>query len=158
MEELLTNWPTPRSSDGAKGGPNQQGSKGDLMLPSAAAQWPTPAARDHRSELGGASFVTKRMNETRGQTLSFVVTHSLHQAQPTQPGPESSPTTQNSPRRLNPIFGEWLMGWRLQWTNPEPSACGASETELWRSRLQQHLSCLLGEQKSHLLGQRPEGK
>ncbi|MFE0376218.1 hypothetical protein ACFW1M_11645 [Streptomyces inhibens] len=28
--------PTPRASDGAKGGPNQRGSKGDLTLPSAA--------------------------------------------------------------------------------------------------------------------------
>ena len=27
--------PTPRASDGAKGGPNQRGSSGDLMLPSA---------------------------------------------------------------------------------------------------------------------------
>ncbi len=33
-------WPTPRASDGAHGGPNQRGSKGDLMLPSAVAQWP----------------------------------------------------------------------------------------------------------------------
>lgn len=31
--------PTPRATDGTKGGPNQAGSKGDLMLPSAAAQW-----------------------------------------------------------------------------------------------------------------------
>lgn len=28
--------PTPRASDGEKGGPNQRGSKGDLTLPSAA--------------------------------------------------------------------------------------------------------------------------
>ena len=38
-----TLWPTPRGSDGEKGGPNQHGSSGDLMLPSAAAQWQTPA-------------------------------------------------------------------------------------------------------------------
>ena len=36
------NWPTPKGTDGTKGGPNQAGSKGDLMLPSA--QWPTPSA------------------------------------------------------------------------------------------------------------------
>lgn len=44
-------WPTPRSTDGTKGGPNQAGSKGDLMLPSAAAQWPTPNAHviEHKS-------------------------------------------------------------------------------------------------------------
>lgn len=39
--------PTPRASDGTKGGPNQRGSKGDLMLPSAAAQLlPTPTTSD----------------------------------------------------------------------------------------------------------------
>lgn len=30
--------PTPRATDGTKGGPGQRGSKGDLMLPSAVAQ------------------------------------------------------------------------------------------------------------------------
>lgn len=39
--------PTPRASDAEKGGPNQRGSKGDLMLPSAVAQLlPTPTASD----------------------------------------------------------------------------------------------------------------
>ena len=32
VAELL---PTPRATDGTKGGPNQRGSSGDLMLPSA---------------------------------------------------------------------------------------------------------------------------
>lgn len=41
-------WPTARASDGEKGGPNQRGSKGDMMLPSAAhlVRWPTATARD----------------------------------------------------------------------------------------------------------------
>lgn len=30
--------PTPRATDGTKGGPNQRGSKGDLMLPSAVME------------------------------------------------------------------------------------------------------------------------
>lgn len=38
--------PTPRASDGEKGGPNQRGSSGDLMLPSAVALLPTPAVND----------------------------------------------------------------------------------------------------------------
>lgn len=44
--------PTPRASDGAKGGPNQRGSKGDLALPAVAhrigseALLPTPTASD----------------------------------------------------------------------------------------------------------------
>lgn len=41
--------PTPRASDGEKGGPNQRGSSGDLMLPSAVAQLlPTPVADNSR--------------------------------------------------------------------------------------------------------------
>ena len=39
-------WPTPWGTDGTKGGPNQAGSKGDLMLPSAAHHWTTPSASD----------------------------------------------------------------------------------------------------------------
>lgn len=39
--------PTPRASDGEKGGPNQRGSSGDLMLPSAVVQLlPTPVVND----------------------------------------------------------------------------------------------------------------
>ncbi|MFF7634266.1 hypothetical protein ACFZB9_14090 [Kitasatospora sp. NPDC008050] len=34
--------PTPRATDGSKGGPNQRGSKGDLTLPSAAARIGAP--------------------------------------------------------------------------------------------------------------------
>ena len=38
--------PTPRATDGTKGGPNQRGSSGDLMLPSAVTLLPTPTSRD----------------------------------------------------------------------------------------------------------------
>ena len=38
--------PTPRATDGTKGGPNQRGSSGDLMLPSAVTLLPTPTAQD----------------------------------------------------------------------------------------------------------------
>jgi hypothetical protein len=39
--------PTPRATDGTKGGPNQRGSSGDLMLPSAVHHLlPTPSVAD----------------------------------------------------------------------------------------------------------------
>ena len=38
--------PNPRATDGTKGGPNQRGSSGDLMLPSAVTLLPTPAVND----------------------------------------------------------------------------------------------------------------
>lgn len=44
LESVSSFWPTSRASDGDKGGPNQMGSKGDPMLPSAAAHWATPDA------------------------------------------------------------------------------------------------------------------
>jgi len=38
--------PTPRASDGPKGGPNARGSSGDLMMGAVAARLPTPGAGD----------------------------------------------------------------------------------------------------------------
>lgn len=61
-------------------------------------------------------------------------------------GEKSSEISQSSPRRLNPLFAEWLMGWPKDWTNAGPSASGASEMGLYRSKLQLHLSCLLDGQ------------
>lgn len=94
--------------------------------------------------------------------LSNFVAHSSHLAQPIQRGETSSPVDPGSrqpsasknsttprllSRRLNPMFVENLMGWPLDWTSThEHSASSAAETELWRSRLHSHLSCLLGEQ------------
>lgn len=62
LRTAVTLLPTPRATDGTKGGPNQRGSKGDLMLPSAVtALLPTPAARDGKgtdlpSRTGGPSL------------------------------------------------------------------------------------------------------
>jgi hypothetical protein len=42
--------PTPRATDGTKGGPNQRGSSGDLMLPSAVTHLlPTPTCGDAKA-------------------------------------------------------------------------------------------------------------
>lgn len=47
--------PTPRASDGNKGGPNQKGSKGGLMMTSFVAMLPTPTAQQYGSNRGGAA-------------------------------------------------------------------------------------------------------
>lgn len=136
-------WPTPRGTDGTKGGPNQAGSKGDLMLPSTAVQWPTPAARDGKNPNSEEHCTTTGGGKKHMNQLTNFVAHSSLPALQTQPGPESSSNGPSTPRRLNPIFVEWLMGWPSQWTKAEPSASSAAATALWRSRLQQHLSSLL---------------
>lgn len=45
VRDVLTLLPTPRATDGTNGGPNQRGSSGDLMLPSAVQLLPTPTAQ-----------------------------------------------------------------------------------------------------------------
>lgn len=45
-ESAVTLLPTPRATDGTKGGPNQRGSSGDLMLPSAVTLLSTPRSSD----------------------------------------------------------------------------------------------------------------
>ena len=50
----ITNWSTPKGSDGAKGGPGQSyGSGGMSPLPAQAAQWQTPVADDQVDRLRG---------------------------------------------------------------------------------------------------------
>lgn len=57
LDTLAPLLPTPRATDGTKGGPNQRGSSGDLMFPSAVQRFtnhsctllPTPCANDAKS-------------------------------------------------------------------------------------------------------------
>ena len=166
-------WPTPRATDGTKGGPNQAGSKGDLMLPSAAAQWPTPMAQDaEQSGSAKANMLTlhrasrqwptpasrdyrtpnsKSLGErghggTKGEQLpNYVEHHFLRPVHSTLDGRPLSPTGRTLPRRLNPAFACWLMGWPIWWTNPALTNCVKSEMELFRRKLGALLSSLLGD-------------
>ena len=82
--------PTPRAGDGEKGGPNQRGSSGDLMLPSAVQDilptpraarggsstettylLGTPTARDHKGSGQGERL---EESERRGQVEAQVLT------------------------------------------------------------------------------------
>jgi hypothetical protein len=167
----MEQWPTPRATDGTKGGPNQAGSKGDLMLPSAAAQWPTPMAQDaeqsgsakagmltlHRSSqqwptpasrdyrTPNSQSLQERGQGTKGEQLpNFVEHHFSHPVLSTLDGRPLSPTDRTLPRRLNPAFACWLMGWPIWWTNPALTSCVRSEMASYRCRLQWHLLCLCG--------------
>nr|WP_258396154.1 hypothetical protein [Streptomyces sp. Amel2xB2] len=56
LNEVVVNLlPTPRASDGSKGGPNQRGSKGDLMLPSAVTHMSNTATSPPPSDAGNTS-------------------------------------------------------------------------------------------------------
>jgi hypothetical protein len=138
-------WATPRATDGTKGGPNQAGSKGDLMLPSMAAQRATPTSSENSNR-------TTKMAPSHGDGHGIVLagqaadmTSSLRPVLSTVDGRELSPTARTLRRRLNPAFTCWLMGWPIWWTNPAITNSVKSETALWRSKLQSRLSLLLDE-------------
>lgn len=81
IENLL---PTPRASDGTKGGPNQRGSKGDLML-SAAVQ---------PGRWGDYAEAVSRWARVVGRSAPDPVV----------------PSGKGGRSRLDPVFTEWLMG------------------------------------------------
>lgn len=113
-EHLL---PTPRATDGTKGGPNQRGSSGDLMLPSAVLL-PTPTAvtRDRAED----QIAERRASRTNGLNLDEVRSSEFGQYAPAiacwetvlgRPAPApTEPTGKGGAHRLAPRFVEFMMG------------------------------------------------
>lgn len=103
LNVLVQTWSTPRSSDGEKGGPNQQFGVGGIPLPAQASQWATP-----RSTEGGQWQYANRQQTKKTLTLSGQAqVFSLPDQQTSIDGETSSPER----RSLNPRFVAWLMGW-----------------------------------------------
>lgn len=118
----VTARPSPRATDGEKGGPNQRGSKGDLMLPSAVQQWPTPVVPNGgRRPKGGSMSLTGQTpdGKKRQVDLNYVVKH--------WPTPRASAnenrTTRNAPSHGNG-HGKTLAGEVIEMESawPTPSA------------------------------------
>lgn len=155
------NWTTPDVCSGARDmskiDPELQkraDTKRTTGLPTEAAMWPTPAARDHKGVNSEQhATVTGGGGKHMDQLANFVAYSPLAQA--THDGSESSPQNpglpQPSTKRLNPYFAERLMGWPTGWTSAtEPSASSASETESFRLKQQSLLASLLPELKDFL--------
>lgn len=168
-------WATPAASDdyrGTTGYSEKQIEKGARILPHEVATWPTPAARDHKS--GEASEATlsrnsRPLNElathwpTPAATEGYKQPHARREgdrtlssetasfSRPVQvtstDGVELSPTDHSTSerRRLNPGFVCWLMGLPWWWTRAEPINFAAVAMASYRSKLQSHLSSLVGE-------------
>ena len=158
IREQAANWPTPCAavmSDGetpetwhARAATLKQkhgnGNGAGLPLTVAAMQWPTPNAMDCN--------MTNQPRKDGGQVqltnaAGAWLPPSSPQAQPTQPGQESSSTGPTSHRRLNPAFTEWLMGWSIGWTIAAPSASSAAATASFRLKLATLLASSLPELK-----------
>lgn len=111
----LTLLPTPRVTDGSKGGPNQRGSSGDLMLPLAVNLLPTPSVADTTG--GRKSRSGDRSNELLLNGIAAAQDWGAYEAAirrcetawgrkapaPTQPCPKEG-------QRLSARFVEFLMG------------------------------------------------
>lgn len=80
--------PTPRATDGAKGGPNQRGSKGDLALP--------------------AAVIGERFADYGAAVMRHITTTDVFPPEPTEPN-------RNGDARLAPAFPEWMMTLPAGW-------------------------------------------
>ncbi len=160
----ITNWSTPKATDGAKGGPGQSyGSGGTPPLPAQAAQWPTPAAQNWKGS--SVASITRTDGKSRMDILHYRAeqgfTHPAppitpHGLQPSHHAPISRPLWASmiashgrtvsrrilkgrSRRRLNPLFVGWLMGWPI---GHALCACSAMEFTHWQQHMRGALSLL----------------
>lgn len=129
LSESVGQWPTPRASDGEKGGPNQAFGTGSLPLPALAAQWRTPRAKEDSQYQYDRGNKTKPSPTLLGQAFS-------HPVQVTSTPGEASCSDH---RILNPRFVEWLMGWPRGWTSSE---CSETEWCHWSLLMRCALSSL----------------
>ncbi len=132
LANQVENWPSATKSTTT--GPGTQGREGGVNLQTAAANWPSPQARDHKGAL--PLEARDRKMDTLDEAAEQRFPSSRPDPETSTPGGESSKAT----RRLNPRFVEWLMGWPAAWTD-----FGCSETELsrWRRRMRSALCGLL---------------
>ena len=87
-------FPTPRASDGEKGGPNQRGSKGDLTM-NSAVQLLLKTPTSQLAVNGGSQHPDKRKEGGHGPTLADEVEHLL----PTPCASDSGNTPENHLRK-----------------------------------------------------------
>lgn len=120
--------PTPRATDGTKGGPNQRGSSGDLMLPSAVQLLPTPTATDSKGSGGkvGSADVTLTDATERGAVRGidfgvYAPAIARWEAVLGRPAPSpTEPTGKGGAQRLSPRFVEFMMGLPDGWVTDVP--------------------------------------
>jgi len=133
--------PSPRTSDtnGAghhgdggmdlpKGGPNQRGSSGDLMLPSAVQSLlPTPTAMDSRSSGGNPGHHRNAWHLTDATVRQPARWGEYEPAirrweSVTRPAPEPTKLNSKGNPKLSDEFDEWLMGYPAGWITEVPGA------------------------------------
>lgn len=138
-------WPSQTASQAT--GAGAQGLRGGLNLQTAAQTWSTPNSRDWKGEPGSAATArggraaslprdvrtwatpTSRDEKDGAEPSAMVPTNGLlgRQAPRMMRDGEMFPSD-SGPRRLNPLFVEWLMGLPEGWTLLVPIASTSSGT------------------------------
>ena len=117
--------PTPRSTDGTKGGPNQRGSSGDLMLPSAVQLLPTPKStnNENRQSEGYGGGKDGNFHElVTGKSSWGTYAPAIARWEAVLGRNAPSPTEPNAAgnQRLSARFVEWMMGLPSGWVVDVP--------------------------------------
>lgn len=127
LRESAANWPTPRGTDGAKGGPNQAGSRGDLMLPSAAAMWSTPnvpnggrALTPEKVAKRGATKAGKRQVGLENEAKFWSTPNARDDHNPSQP--DSERTKRKLAQGWTIDLNEQAAWWNAESARPTPAS------------------------------------
>lgn len=111
LAEVARLLPTPRASDGTHGGPNQRGSRGDLMLPSAVQLLPTQVATDARGARNASAGRREGSDHAdRWGVYAPAIARWEAVIGRTAPSPTDPQLSRHGNRRLSPRFVEWMMG------------------------------------------------
>ena len=136
LEGAVALWPTPRAEDSEATGAHR-GTPDTLNA--AAGLWATPSAADLTG--GHVARGGSRGGELLlpGQARDFPPSRLAETT--ASAGVPSSASTPALPRRLNPDFAEWLMGWPIGWTVPG-SPLPETEWSRWWRHMRGSLSAL----------------
>ena len=97
-------WPTPTIADVEGGRKTRSGSRSnEMLLNGLMTQWPTPAARDWRSDR--SKLTSEELYGSKGRPLA----RQILEASGTEPNGSDAPTARFGVP--NPVFACWLMGW-----------------------------------------------
>lgn len=127
LAEAAKMWPTPRAEDSEATGAHR-GTPDTLNA--AAGLWATPSAADLTG--GHVARGGSRGGELLlpGQARDFPPSRLAETT--ASAGVPSSASTPALPRRLNPDFAEWLMGWPIGWTVPGSPLPETEWSRWWR--------------------------
>jgi len=124
-------WPTPNVPNGGRVNPPgttitgraPDGSKKQVGLDETARRWAMPTARDHKD--GATTLANTPVNGLLGRQVLAT--------------PMAGGGSCDTPRSLNPLFVEALMGWPAGWTG---FGSAASAWSRWLPRMRGELSRL----------------